>query len=149
MICSFVLCNLLNSCGFIYPFFDWVGVSVQLSLVDDQERNAGGEDGKGYDGHYDLCPPATLHNGHPPTILVHGRDIVAKTREQAGYGKQPEDQPQGLRDASLEGRRGRAQMEGYRDCYCYYGHVDAQFQGGEECSLIGTVIPRIAGFVVE
>lgn len=54
MICSFVLCNLLNSCGFIYPFFDWVGVSVQLSLVDDQERNAGGEDGKGYDGHYDL-----------------------------------------------------------------------------------------------
>lgn len=60
-----------------------------------------------------LCPPATLHNGHPPTVLIHGGDIVAKTREQAGHGEQPEDQTQGLRDSLLEGRWGRAQMEGY------------------------------------
>lgn len=60
-----------------------------------------------------LCSPATLHNGDLLTELVDGRDVVAKTGEQAGHGEQPEDQAQGLRDALFEGRRGRAQMEGY------------------------------------
>ena len=98
---------------------------------------------------YHLSPDTTLHQRLSSRVPINSLDIIAKPTDQTRKTQAPENQTQRQSNSFLDVRSRVLEMEGDEDRDRNHSHVGRETEPGEECTLCGAVVSRVAVIVVE